>query len=281
MKIIVVSDDELFRRMLRSRLEKWGHTVVIARTGLAAYKRIKKEMFRVVIMGWDLPGLPGPELCKCVRALERNRYIYVIVYTNLTEKQTMTEALEAGADDYITRPFNSTELRLRLKSGKRLLNLEDQLREGPGTDHDTGLVNKASFQQFFRVTIEECRRTESPRTLMFITILNFDDVYQNFGYAPARHMMNEIAKILRKSTRKSDLLAKVASNAFCMMLQNTFWNKCEVVSQKILKHLDNMTVVVADDEIRPQVSVSSLNYPVPELSAEEIFSQVGRTPVPL
>ena len=75
MRIMVVSDDVLFGRLARSKLEKWGHSVAVEHSGSDAFERIKKEMFRVVIMGWDLPGMKGTELCKRVRAMQRDRYI--------------------------------------------------------------------------------------------------------------------------------------------------------------------------------------------------------------
>ena len=76
---MVVSDDVLFGRLARSKLEKWGHSVAVERSGSDAFERIKKEMFRVVIMGWDLPGMKGAELCRRVRAMQRDRYMYLTI----------------------------------------------------------------------------------------------------------------------------------------------------------------------------------------------------------
>jgi diguanylate cyclase (GGDEF)-like protein len=273
---MVVSDDVLFGRLARSKLEKWGHSVAVEHSGSDAFERIKKEMFRVVIMGWDLPGMKGTELCKRVRAMQRDRYIYLIFYTSKGDKETVTAALEAGADDFITLPFNPLELRLRIKSGKRLLNLEDELREGPGTDHSTGLVNNASFEQFFRVIIDMCRRAEISGVLMYIGIENYHEIYRTHGYVPANSMMHEIAKILRDCTRTSDLLAKTSANEFCMMLQNTYWEKCLRVAQKVTERIDGMAIIFENQELRPKATLESVNFPIEDWAADDILAKAER-----
>ena len=278
MNVLLVSDDILFSRLLTRKLESWGHEVVVETTGTGASERIKKEPFRVVVTGWDLEGLTGPELCKAIRALDRRRYSYVIVYTSRTDKDSLMACLEAGTDDYLTRPFNAVEFKARFANGVRLLDLEDELREGGGTDATTGVVINASFQRFFRVILADTRRTETTGALVFVRVLRYREILSEHGYGPAQKLMVEVAKALNRSVRESDLVARLSDDEFCLMLQRTKWDLCSRVAEKITGQISNMSLVFDDVELRPEVSISTLNYPVEGLTADEILALTDRVP---
>lgn len=271
MKILVVDGDQLFARLLKAKLEKWGHRVVVENDGAAAYRRIQKESFRTVILDWDLPGMNGPELCTKIRAMRRARYTYVAFYTAKSDRDSLLAGLEVGADDYLLKPLNVVELRLRLKRGKRLLNLEDKLLESAGEDQSTGVVNAASFRQFFRVVLAEARRTSSDGTLMFVTVRNFGTVLREHGYNPAHGMMREVAAVLSRGVRESDLVAKVEENEFCVLLQSTHHGKCLPVVEKLATRLRNLAIYVEDLSVHPEIAVTVAGYPHGNLSYEQIL----------
>jgi diguanylate cyclase (GGDEF)-like protein len=276
MKILIADSDPLFSRLLKAKLEKWGHSVFVEHDGKAAQQRIAKEPFRMVVLEWDLPGVSGPELCKYIRSLKRARYTYTIFYTDKTDKDSLMACLEAGADDYLTKPLNSVELRLRMRAGKRLLNQEDVLREGPGNDQSTGVVNGASFREFFRVILAENRRAQGNGTLMFVTITNYAEALSHFGYNPSESMMAEVAKLLLRVTRMSDLVARLSENTFCILLSHTFWDKCAPVAEKIEAQAQGISVIVDDEHLRPEVAVSAVNFPQDDMSYEDILDNAER-----
>ena len=283
MKVLVASDDRVFARLASKRLEKWGDDVTVVHSGSEAYENIKRELYRVVITSWDNPGLSGPELCQRIRQLKRARYTYVIIYKGAAvdpevDKKNLLVGLQAGTDDYLSRPFNPLEMELRMKNAKRLLNLEDELREGPGTDAMTGVVNESSFRQFFRVVLAETRRVKSHGALMFVHVDNFQDGFATHGYEPMQKLMVEIANILERTRRDSDLVAKTAEDEFCLLLQDTYWDKCEVVAEKVVLQTKNLSVVIDDVELRAEVSVSTVNFPVDELSSDETLAITDRIP---
>ncbi len=277
MKILLVSDDELFARLAASKLEKWGHRVIIESSGTSAYERLKKEPFRVVITGWDLEGISGPDLCRHIRKLNRSRYTYVVLYTSKSDKDSMMAGFQAGVDDYLTRPFNALELRLRLRAGKRLLNLEDELREGAGTDSSTGLVNESSFRQFFRVILAETERTESSGALMFVYVENYAEMLEKFGVGPTQKVTVEVSKALNRAIRDSDLIARMSDSQFCLALQNTYWERCVRVAQKIMNSVENMSVHIEDAALRPQVRIETINYPHESMTSDDIIDCPDRT----
>ena len=278
MKILIIDDDLLFSRLVKRRLEKWDHEVTIMGSAEEGFQRITKEPFRVVILDSELPGTGGPEMCRRIRELDLARYTYIIVYGVDDTKQRLMAGLEAGADDYMLKPFNPVELGHRLRNAKRLLNLEDELREGGGTDAVTGLVNFASFRQFFSIVLAEARRSNTVGALMYIEVPDFKPIFAEHGYMPAHTMMAEIGRILGRSVRTSDLLARVNDDLFCALLQNTYWDKCLPLAQKFSERLENAVVYIDDLEIRPKVNITTTNYPIPDVSADEILDHGERIP---
>ena len=235
MNVLVVSDDLLFARLTAKKLESYGFETGMASTGSEASTRLKKEPFRIVLTGWDIQGMSGLELTVNVRRLKRSRYSYVIVSTNNKSKDVMIAALEAGADDFLGRPLNAVELKLKMNNARRMLELEDELREGAGTDTMTGLVNHASFRQFFRVVLAETRRLKERGALMYVTVNEYKHVLSEHGFSPAETLMVEISRALSTITRGSDLVARISDDEFCMLLQNTYWDRCKPVGDKVME----------------------------------------------
>ncbi len=130
MRILVAEDDPVTRRVLESMLEEWGFEVEEAKDGIEAWEQIRRENAPpMVILDWMMPGLNGLEVLEKVRRSPNAPFIYVLMLTMRTEKQDVIRAMEAGADDYISKPFDSQELRVRLRAGQRIVALQDELRQ--------------------------------------------------------------------------------------------------------------------------------------------------------
>jgi DNA-binding response OmpR family regulator len=129
MKILIAEDEKISRRILETTLIKDGHDVVAVEDGVKALDSVKKEVPDILITDWMMPDLDGVELCSRVRALDLPSYIYIIFLTALTQKEKIIEGLDAGADDYITKPFERTELLARVRAGERVIQLERSLRQ--------------------------------------------------------------------------------------------------------------------------------------------------------
>jgi sigma-B regulation protein RsbU (phosphoserine phosphatase) len=129
MRILIAEDEPISRRLLETTLTKAGHDVAAVVDGIRALDSIQKEVPDILITDWMMPELDGLELCRRLRGLELPSYVYVIVLTALTQKENITQGLDAGADDYITKPFDRTELLARVRAGERVVKLERSLRE--------------------------------------------------------------------------------------------------------------------------------------------------------
>ncbi len=278
MKVLVADSDPLFSRLLKSRLEKWGHRVTVVHDGGQAYDVIAKEPYRMIIMDYELPTIDGLELCRRIRKIERPRYTYIMFYADFAEKEAVMASLEAGADDYLSKPLNTTELQLRIKAGKRLLNTEDMLREGAGNDISTGVVNDASFREFFRVVIAESIRANKQGALLYVTVVNHGPTLAAHGFNPTESMMAGLANLLRKLSRNSDLVARLSDDTFCIMLQHTNWDKCIPVAEKIAFQAPNITVMLENGSIAPEVEMSATNFPQEGMDYQQILDEGERIP---
>lgn len=130
MKILIAEDDPISRRLLESRLRKQGHEVVLSEDGVQALAALEGDpAIAFAILDWMMPGLTGPEVCRRVRSREVGRQTYLILLTARSGKQDLVSGLNAGADDYVTKPFDFEELQARVQVGERVIRLQQSLTE--------------------------------------------------------------------------------------------------------------------------------------------------------
>lgn len=130
MRILIAEDDPISRRVLESALVKWGHEVVAVETGTAALERLQAtDAPHLAILDWMMPGMDGVEVCTELYRLPRDQVLYVILLTARGQKEDIVTGLDAGADDYLVKPFDREELRARLNAGIRIVTLQLELAD--------------------------------------------------------------------------------------------------------------------------------------------------------
>ncbi|MGB0715823.1 MAG: PP2C family protein-serine/threonine phosphatase [Phycisphaerae bacterium] len=127
MRILIAEDERITRQSLLRQLERWGHDVTAAEDGADAWRRFQEKEFDLVVTDWDMPNMDGRELVEHIRQSDAASYIYLIMLTGRSEKSDLVAGMEAGADDFLAKPFDRNELRVRLKAGERIIQLERQL----------------------------------------------------------------------------------------------------------------------------------------------------------
>lgn len=127
--ILIVEDNAVSRKLLEKALIKAGHEVVSAENGREALEIFNGKFFPIILTDWLMPEMNGIELCKTIRESSTERYVFIILLTAKDSKDDIVLGLEAGADDYLTKPINNAELMARLNTGKRILELESSLKE--------------------------------------------------------------------------------------------------------------------------------------------------------
>ena len=129
MKVLMADDDPVSRRLLQSDLQKWGYDVTLATDGAEAWRLFEAGDFSLVISDWMMPSMDGPELIRRIRASSKPHYVYTILLTSMSHKDDLVQGMDAGADDFISKPFDRHELQVRIRAGERIIQLEQALKE--------------------------------------------------------------------------------------------------------------------------------------------------------
>ena len=130
MRILIAEDDPVSRHILNTQLSKWGHEVIVTTNGLDAWEALNApDAPLIAILDWMMPGIDGVDVCRRLRQQQNDSPVYIILLTALSAKGKVIEGLESGADDYMTKPFDRHELRVRLNAGLRIVELQVSLHQ--------------------------------------------------------------------------------------------------------------------------------------------------------
>jgi DNA-binding response OmpR family regulator len=170
MKILIAEDDLISSRILQRNLETWGYETTVARSGRSAWDALQDEELRLAILDWMMPGMDGVEVCRKIRRRKKFKYTYIILLSAKDRKQDIIAGLSSGADDYMTKPVNFLELRARLQTGRRIIDLEDkllaiqgQLKDIASRDSLTKVWNRAETPGFSAKAGRGHRREQTNR----------------------------------------------------------------------------------------------------------------------
>ena len=226
MQILVAEDNPVFQSMLNNMLGKWGYEVVLADNGERAWQILQDgKAPPLAILDWMMPGMDGVEICRQIRKAAQQRYVYVILLTAKTEQKDLVEGMEAGADDYLTKPFNTHELRVRLRAGRRILDLQEQLlqaqeklREQATHDGLTGLWNRTSILEILQKEAARSARESLPLAVVMADLDNFKRINDTFGHMAGDHVLRETARRFRANVRTYDAIGRYGGEEFLVVL---------------------------------------------------------------
>ncbi len=228
MKILIVDDDPVLRQILQTYMSRAGYDVALAENGQTALDIWERETIRLVITDWMMPVMDGPELIRRIRAVSAPAYTYIIMLTAKESKGDVIYGLEAGADDYLTKPFNTGELRARVKIGERILNLENrlnqtlqQMEELATLDSLTGLLNRRALYTHAEAELSRSRRDRNPVSLMMLDIDHFKQVNDRHGHLVGDKALRLVADTLKLNKRPYDWAGRWGGEEFLLVLPST------------------------------------------------------------
>jgi len=227
MQALVVDDSAVYRKLIGDHLRSWGFGVTLAESGSEAGRILEQpDAPKLVLLDWVLPDLDGIELCQRIRqAGSSSPYTYVILLTSKEGRQNMLQAMQAGADDYLAKPFDELELKARLLVGKRILDLQEQLvsaresmRHAATHDSLTGLTNRGEILAMLERELERARRERKPVAVILCDVDHFKNVNDTLGHLFGDEALREIGRRLRAQLRVYDGVGRYGGEEFLMVL---------------------------------------------------------------
>lgn len=223
-KIIVADDSRVSRKLIEQALAKGSYHVLWARDGKEAIRLFIEHHPIIVITNWEMPDLTGIDLCKEIRRQQRS-FVYVILLTANSQKQQIIEGLTAGADDYLTKPFDAGELLARVAVGRRFAELyrdietkNQLLEELARTDSLTGLPNRRAVEEWSTRQISGAARHGYPVWITIADLDNFKTVNDNYGHQAGDVVLKGVAEIIKTNTRFSNLCGRLGGEEFVIVL---------------------------------------------------------------
>jgi diguanylate cyclase (GGDEF)-like protein len=239
--ILLAEDDPVTRMLMTRFLKKAGYEVDAVADGAEALERMLKRYYPILVTDWEMPGMDGVALCKAVRNLQLDGYVYSLLLTARDSKEHIIAGLDAGADDYLIKPVHEPELIARLNAGRRILNLEHSLRAANHrnrilsiTDALTGAFNRRYLMEQLPREVERCRRYAYPLSVIMCDIDHFKRINDAKGHGAGDDVLQQfVARVQRSIRSNSDWIARYGGEEFLMVLPETDYHAGHFVAEKI------------------------------------------------
>ncbi len=258
MKVLIADDSATSRVVLKRALSTWGYEVVTAEDGEEAWAILAEpDPPPLAILDWVMPRLTGLEVCKKVRENpHREPYTYILLLTSKNTKSETVEGFEAGADDYIVKPFDQHELQFRLRAGKRIIDLQmdllkarEELRERASKDLLTMLPNRAAIAATLDSEISRCHRDRRTVGVILLDIDHFKKINDTYGHFTGDAVLKETAMRLRGNMRQYDQIGRYGGEEFLVVLPNCDLDQAANQAERMRVRLHASPMVVDGIEI--------------------------------
>ncbi len=228
MKILIAEDDVTSRLILENMLTKWGYDVVAATDGNDAWEKLQEEDApKLVILDWMMPGMEGIEICRKIRknTKSEDQYTYVTLLTAKESKENIVAGMDAGADDYITKPFDQHELRVRVRAGQRIVQLQSELLEAKKdlllqsrTDPLTGVLNRRAILSQIESELSRARRENTKISVSMLDLDHFKKINDTYGHLAGDAVLRECMNRVGDSVRTYDSIGRFGGEEFLVVL---------------------------------------------------------------
>ena len=255
--ILIAEDNAVSRKLLEKSLAKAGHEVVTAANGRRALEIFRETFFPMVLTDWMMPEMDGIALCRAIRNHASPGYVYIIFLTAKDSKDDIIAGLEAGADDYLTKPFHPAELMARLTTGKRILELErslkmanEEIRILSITDHLTGCFNRGYMTSHLPEELNRASRYGRPLSLIMCDIDRFKNVNDSRGHLAGDSVLRLVVDFIHEALRKDiDWAVRYGGEEFLIVLPETDREGAWAVAERLRQEMATKPIAIGDQEI--------------------------------
>jgi len=254
--VLIAEDDPTSRQLLEKAVGALGYEVLTAADGLVAWNIIRQREVRVVIADWEMPGMNGLSLCRRVRSGVLPHYLFFILLTSKTGKNEIIEGLEAGADDYLTKPFDRSELAARLRTGRRIVDLEyelsakneiledlnGRLQRMALTDPLTEIGNRRGFYDTLDRLHGKDGVSESGYALVMCDVDNFKSYNDSYGHVAGDQVLKDVTAAMKKCLRSNDGIFRYGGEEITVYLPTATLESGREVAQRICRAVEALKV---------------------------------------
>lgn len=291
-KILVVDDIPVNIQLMQKYLSPVGYDILFARNGEEALIQVENGNPDLVLLDVMMPKMDGFETCRILKSNDKTKYIPIIMVTALNEIEDKVKGIEAGADDFITKPFNKLELLARTKSLLRIKRLHDQLqekvfqleqakerlRELAVKDGLTGLYNHRYFKRFLTQEIMRANRHKSQVSLIMMDIDHFKNYNDTHGHLAGDEVLRIVAKLMTENIRSIDVAARYGGEEFVIVLPQTNKNAAKIVAEKLRTLVGNQKFQNEDTQPNGKITISMgvATFPDNATDLEELIHQADQ-----
>jgi len=285
--VLVVEDEANSRLLLKTYLTSEGYDVRLAKSGEEALRMVAEDPPNAIVLDILLPKMDGYEVCKRLKNSEDTNFVPVVMATALRGDEQRIRGIEAGADDFVSKPFNRVELLTRIKSLLRIKRLHDdleqkvlelekakaKLRKLAVTDGLTGLFNYRAFRRQLHLEISRSKRFDLPVSLLMMDIDHFKNYNDRFGHPNGDRVLKRFARILRENVREVDCLARYGGEEFALILPGTDKKSAKTAAEKLRRLVERSPFPYAEKlpSGRVTMSVGVTSFPGDTQDEEELI----------
>jgi len=236
MRVLIAEDEPISCRALEKSISDWGYEAVVARNGLEAWDAIEKNEIQLAVLDWMMPKIDGVELCRRIRQRYRDnksKHIYIILLTGRDQQEDIITGLSAGADDYVAKPFNFLELKIRLQNGERIIKKEEGQVDSASYDSLTKVWNRNTILGFFDEEFYLGRKEHRATGLIIVDIDGFRKVNRSHGHFIGDAVLIEVANRLKRNVRGYDRLGRWGGDELAVVLPNCGLIHVESIAERL------------------------------------------------
>ncbi|SCX95418.1 response regulator receiver modulated diguanylate cyclase [Nitrosospira sp. Nl5] len=233
MKILIAEDDTTSRLLFGATLRKLGYAVTAVENGQKAWDAWKQDGHSLLISDWMMPDIDGLELCRMIRAEPSLQYTYIILLTALDSKGSYLEGMDAGADDFITKPFDEEQLAARLRVAERILALHKKLHVQATHDRLTGVWNRAAIMDCLERELGRAARESSRVGVVLADLDHFKRVNDTHGHPTGDAVLQEAARRMRLALRPYDRIGRYGGEEFLVTAPGCTLSEAMALAERI------------------------------------------------
>ncbi len=263
MKVLVAEDDVVQLRLLEVTLSKWGYHVLSARDGETAWQILQQEEGPILaILDWMMPGYSGPQLSRLIRDQSSKLYTYIILLTARKDKESIIEGIDSGADDYLGKPYILDELAARIRAGKRILHLQEELmkaqealREEAMRDPLTHLWNRRTIFNRLEAELNASKSTGKPVGVILADLDHFKQINDTWGHLFGDYALLETVKAMQGAMRPTDSIGRFGGEEFLVVVPGCGFEETIRAAERIRTAVESTPLRQGNGTLRVTISL--------------------------